>query len=65
MGMTDESKFRSRKWLLTLIIQVPATALVALGKISSADYAQISMANITAYGLANAAEYFTKMSKAK
>ena len=52
------SKFLSRKWMLTLLIQIPATYFLGVGILSGAEFAQLSGANIIAYSLANAAQYF-------
>lgn len=57
--MTDStSKFLSRKWMLTLLIQIPATYFLGVGVLVGTEYAQISGANIIAYSLANASQYF-------
>lgn len=53
-----DSKFRSRKWMLSLFIQITATLALIAGKLNGGDFATISSANIVAYSFANAAEYF-------
>lgn len=76
---TGGVKFLSRKWILTLVIQIPATIALfvtvrqagpegtetVIRILSTGDYAQICTANIAAYSLANAATYFTQMMKAR
>lgn len=58
--MASESKFMSRKWILTLLIQVPSTYFLAIGILGGDEYTTISGANVVAYSLANAAGYFRR-----
>ena len=48
-----DSKFRSRKFLLVLLVYAAATALTALGTISGAEITGIYMTLVGAYSLAN------------
>lgn len=54
-----EQKFRSRKWRLSLGIQLFSSAALILGMLDGNHYAQITMANIGSYNLANAAEHYS------
>lgn len=53
-----DDKFRSRKWMLTILIQVSSIIGLFSGHLDGGNYATISSANIVAYSFANAAEYF-------
>ena len=55
-----DNKFRSRKFLVTLLVQVPASFAMATGKITGADYAMISSAVIASYSFANVAAAFAQ-----
>lgn len=66
---TEESKMLSRKWLLTMLIQIVASFALFTGYtadgvfhpfLDGANFAVISSANIAAYSLANMAEYWAK-----
>ena len=54
-----DDKFRSRKWMLTVAIQLASTIGLFTGYLDGGNYATISSANIVAYSFANAAEYFS------
>lgn len=60
-----DPKFRSRKWLLTMFVQVSATAAFFAqswtgAALTGADFAIISSANVAQYGFSNAAQYFAE-----
>ena len=47
-------KYRSRKWLLTVGVQLAATLFLGLGLLGGDEFTQISSVNIAAYNAANA-----------
>ena len=55
-----DNKYRSRKWILSCVIQATAILGLGFGVIDGGSYAEICVANIVAYSFANAAEYFRK-----
>lgn len=60
---TPDSKFRSRKWRLSLGTQLFSTAALMFGLLNGEQYATITQANIVAYSFANAAQYFANRDK--
>lgn len=55
-----DDKFRSRKFLLTLIVFAASAGLLYFGFLVSKDFKDIAIAVIGAYSLANAAIAFKK-----
>lgn len=55
-----ERKYLSRKWMLSVGIQIASTLALFSGLLDGSHYATISSANIAAYSFANAAGYFRK-----
>ena len=58
-----DNKYRSRKWMLSVGVQLSATAALFMGLISGAEFAQISSVTVASYSFANAAGYFNRDSK--
>ena len=52
------NKFRSRKFLITIVALLSACAGLLTGKLASADFATVASACVVAYSFANAATYF-------
>lgn len=52
-------KYRSRKFILSVFIQLASTVALFTGFLDSGNYAGISSANIAAYSFANAANLFS------
>lgn len=50
--------YRSRKWILSLIILISSIGFLAWGKLAGSDFAGICSALIVSYNFANAAEFF-------
>lgn len=57
------NKYRSRKFMLSVGIQVISTVALFSGFLDSNDYAIISIANIATYNFANAAGWFKRGTK--
>ena len=55
-----DEKFRSRKWQITLFIQLSATIGLFIGKLTGADFATVSSAVIVSYSAANALDNFVE-----
>lgn len=55
-----DGKFRSRKWILSVGIQVIASVALFNGNIDGQAWASVSSANVAAYSFAQAAEYFKR-----
>jgi hypothetical protein len=53
-----DKRFYSRKFLLSMLVQVSAIVGLTTGALESADFTQISTAVIAAYSLSNAAVSF-------
>lgn len=51
-------KFQSRKWLLVLLVQIPATVALFSGHLDGGQFTQISSVTLAAYNLGNVGEYF-------
>lgn len=59
----SDSKFRSRKWILSMGIQIFTSFALAMSYIQGDVYATVTSANIAAYSFANAANYFAARDK--
>ncbi len=57
------NKYRSRKFMLSVGIQVISSIALFSGFIDGANYAMISSSNIASYSFANAAEFFKRDNK--
>lgn len=53
-------KMMERKFLLSLFVQVTATAMVGFGKLSGEQWANISMFNLGGFTLGNISEQFAR-----
>lgn len=53
-----DSKFRSRKFIITAGVQVFSCIALANGWLSGVDFTQISMVTVGAYNAANAAAIY-------
>ena len=53
-----EKKFLSRKFIVTMVTLLGATAGMMIGKVLSPDYATVAGACVLGYSFANAATYF-------
>lgn len=56
------ARMLSRKFILSLLVQVSATVLLAMGKIDGAQWSQLSMVNLGGFTLGNACEHFARSS---
>lgn len=56
----EETKFLSRKWMLSVGIQVFSVIALANGWLVGEVFGEITVANIISYSFANAAAYFGK-----
>lgn len=50
-----DSKFRSRKWLLTITVQLFTCGALVAGLLGGDEFVQVTMTNVGAYSFANAA----------
>ena len=53
-----DTKFRSRKWLLTMLVQLFSCAALTYGLLGGDEFVQITITNVGAYSFANAATAF-------
>lgn len=52
------SAFGSRKFIVTILVEVLATSLALFGLISGDNWTTISLANVAAYNIGNVGEAF-------
>lgn len=60
MHTDADSKYLSRKWILSITIQLYVMVAQAWGWITPEVFGEVTVANIVSYSFANAAAYFRK-----
>ena len=58
MKLTD--KMMSRKFILSILVQVSSTVLLALGAIDGDQWAQLTMVNLGGFTLGNSVEHMAR-----